>query len=460
MGYPNPFDLRHQRPGLGGDLVKRFLATFGSRKTRRNYRTDLRQFFGEEEVTRPVASQVRKKDIVGFFRERTDSFKRTTVERKVEASRSFFRWLADQNVIEELPIREDLDTGDLVDRIFEEALETTKEKRADEKSADAENASRDEDGAGGRGQDDATRSIREPIPMEPEPGSVVGSGDEAASGDGESSSPRGRPSQDAGDEEPSGPGQNELTSSRTPAPEDRSGGESSETGSANSDSTPSGDGPSEENPSQEFTPEEEPGGDRSSKEAPTREESTGEDPGGEDSPAIPDWAVPSGNAKEVDLRSGERVSLAELPDALCWALQAMENTDGVEGLFLRCTDDLAVRIRLAQNQGSALARATIKHRPLTRLAERGGDLPEKSALRQAITYLDGQGWALPKRLYEHADALPGPDDADGPFPQKRPTWRQENIDNLMVRSYLAAEITGTLSEGFGVEKDKEGSICA
>ena len=218
MAYPNPFDLRHQRPGSGGDLVKRFLATFGSRKTRRNYRTDLRQFFGEEEVTRPVASQVRKKDIVGFFRERTDSFKRTTVERKVEASRSFFRWLADQNVIEELPIREDLDTGDLVDRIFEEALETTKEKRADEKSADAENASRDEDGAGGRGQDDATRSIREPIPMEPEPGSVVGSGDEAASGDGESSSPRGRPTQDAGDEEPSGPGQTSLRPARRQPP--------------------------------------------------------------------------------------------------------------------------------------------------------------------------------------------------------------------------------------------------
>ena len=137
----------------------------------------------------------------------------------------------------------------------------------------------------------------------------------------------------------------------------------------------------------------------------------------------------------------------------------MENTDGVEGLFLRCTNDLAVRIRLSQNQGSALARATIKHGPLTRLAERGGDLPEKSALRQAITYLDGHGWVLPKKLYQHADALPGPDDAEGPFPQKLPTWRQENIDNLGVRNYLIAEITGALAMGFGVEKDEEVFIC-
>ena len=454
MAYPNPFDLLYHRRDSGGDLVKQFLSTFGSRKTRRNYRTDLRQFFGEEEVTQQVASQVRKKDIIGFFRERTDSLKRTTIERKVEASRSFFRWLADQNVIEEPPIREELETGDLVDQIFEEAIGTTKGKRAGGKSAGKERSSQDEDGSGGRGQNDPTRSIREPIPMELEPGSEVDLDDEMASGDGESSSPRGRPSQDAGDKEPSGSGQNESPSSKTPAPEDRSGEESSETGFANSDSTPSAEGPSEENPSQESTPEEEPGGDRPSKETPTREESTGEDTG-EDSPAIPDWAVPSGNAKEVDLRRGERVSLAELPDTLCWALQAVENTGGVEGLFLRCTEDLAVRIRLTQDQDSVLAHVTIKHRPLTRLAERGSDLPENSALHQAITYLDSRGWALPKEFYDHIGALPDPADAEGPFSEERPRWSQEGIGNQMIRIYVAAEITGALAEGFGIGKDEE-----
>jgi hypothetical protein len=454
MAHPNPFDLRHHRPGSDGDLVKQFLSTFGSRKTRRNYRTDLRQFFGEEEVTQQVASQVRKKDLVGFFRERTDSLKRTTIERKVESSRSFFRWLADQNMIEELPIRENLDTGDLVDRIFEEALGTTKEERANERSADAENASRDENGAGERGQNDATRSIREPIPMELERGSEVDSRDETASGDGESSSPRGRPSQDAGDEEPSGPGQNESPSSKTPAPEDRSGGESSETGSANSYSTSSSDGPSEENPAQESAPDEEPGGDRPSEEPPTGEKSTGEDPG-EDSPAIPDWAVPSGNAKEVDLRSGERVSLAELPDALCEAFRTVVNAGGAEGLFLRCTDDLAVRIRLTQDQGSVLAHVTIKHRSLTRLAERAGDLPENSALHQTITYLDSRGWVLPKEFYEHVDALLAPADAERPFSDEHPKWSQEDIDNQMTRVFVAAEITGALAQGFGIGKDEK-----
>jgi hypothetical protein len=454
MAYPNPFDLLYHRRDSGGDLVKQFLSTFGSRKTRRNYRTDLRQFFGEEEVTQQVASQVRKKDIIGFFRERTDSLKRTTIERKVEASRSFFRWLADQNVIEEPPIREELETGDLVDQIFEEAIGTTKGKRTGGKSAGKERSSQDEDGSGGRGQNDSTRSLREPIPMELEPGSEVDLDDEMASGDGESSSPRGRPSQDAGDKEPSGSGQNESPSSKTPAPEDRSGGESSETGSADSHSTPPGDGPPEENTAQESAPDEEPSGDRPSEKTPTREDSTGQEPG-RDSPTVSQWAVPSGSATEIDLRSGERVSLAELPDALCCALQAVEDTGGVEGLFLRCTDDLAIRIRLTQDQGSALAHVTVKHRPLTRLAKRTGDLPGNSALRQTITYLDSRGWVLPKEFYEHVDALPAPADSEKPFSDEHPKWSQEDLDDQMIRMFVAAEITSALAEGFGIGKNEK-----
>ena len=90
MSFPNPFDLRHHRSGPDGDLVERFLSTYDSRQTRRNYRTDLRQFFGGEGITRHVASKVEEDDITEFLRDRVDSLKRSTLERKTETVRSFF----------------------------------------------------------------------------------------------------------------------------------------------------------------------------------------------------------------------------------------------------------------------------------------------------------------------------------------------------------------------------------
>jgi len=108
------------RSGSGEDLVDRFLSTYDNRQTRRNYRTDLRQFFGEESVTRQKASRVREGDLTDVLKERAGSLKRTTLERKIESIRSFFRWLAEQDLIEETPLDTSVDTRDLIERVLEE----------------------------------------------------------------------------------------------------------------------------------------------------------------------------------------------------------------------------------------------------------------------------------------------------------------------------------------------------
>lgn len=122
MPPANSFDLGIHRSGSEEDLVERFLATYNNRQTRRNYRTDLRQFFDEEGVTRQKASQVHEGDITDFLKERAGSLKRTTLERKIESVRSFFRWLAEQDLIEEPPIDKSVDTGDLARRILKKDL--------------------------------------------------------------------------------------------------------------------------------------------------------------------------------------------------------------------------------------------------------------------------------------------------------------------------------------------------
>jgi hypothetical protein len=200
------------------------------------------------------------------------------------------------------------------------------------------------------------------------------------------------------------------------------------------------------------------------------EESAGEAAGGEDSdeespPAPPQWAYPAGEVTEVDLEAGKRVALANLPAALRGALRGLEGTGGPDGLFLRCTEDLGVRIRYYQGQESTRLEVTIKHCALRGILQSGTlqageDSSEQAALHRALAYLAGRDWALPRRLYDHVGALPGPGEAKGPsgkgpFSEDHPEWIQKGADNQMGQALLATEITGALAEGFGLEKEEE-----
>lgn len=120
MPPPNASHSGTDRSGSDGCLVERFLSTYDNRQTRRNYRTDLRQFFGEDKVTPQEVSQVREGDLIDVLKERAGSLKRTTLERKIESVRSLFRWLAEQDLIEEPPIDKNVDTGHLARRIIKE----------------------------------------------------------------------------------------------------------------------------------------------------------------------------------------------------------------------------------------------------------------------------------------------------------------------------------------------------
>jgi hypothetical protein len=440
MAFPNPFDLRHQRSGPDGDLVEQFLSTYSKRPTRRSYRSDLQQFFDREPVTRQEAAQVQKEDILEFLNERADSVKRTTLKRKLETLRSFFRWLAEQDVIEALPIGEELDTSDLVEQVLQDASGATDGKRTRQR----------EEGATDTGQYGPEPLPGGLIPRELEPGSELELVRETAprrdkSG---SSSLRGGPSQDGEHEEKSGSGENESSPSGT---------SSSQT--SPSETPPSDTSPREEPPDEDSTEGDLTGGDS------TGGDSAGDDAGGTDSgeqspPGPPQWAFSAGEAADVDLEAGERVALADLPAALRGALRRLEGPGGPEGLFLRCTDDLGIRIRYHQGQESARAEVTLEHRAFRRILRSGTlrtgeDPPEQAALRRAIVYLAGRDWMLPCGLYDHVGALPGPEDTEGPSSEEKPRWTQEGADNLVVQIFVAAKITGTLAEGFGLEKEEK-----
>jgi hypothetical protein len=168
---------------------------------------------------------------------------------------------------------------------------------------------------------------------------------------------------------------------------------------------------------------------------------------------------------EVDLEAGKHVALANLPAALRGALRRLEEPGGPDGLFLRCTEDLGVRIRYYQGQESTRLEVTIKHCALRGILQNGAiqtgdDSSEQAALREALAHLAARGWALPRRLYDHVGALLGPEEAKGPsgkgpFSEDHPEWTQEGADNQMGQALLATEITGALAEGFGLEKEEE-----
>lgn len=111
----------------GEGLVEDFLSTFENRQTRRNYRTDLTQFFGEEGANRERAAQVEEKDVLGFLREQASSLAPSTLARKVETLRSFFGWLKRRGLVGEVPIDDRRATTDLVEEVRREIEEDTSE---------------------------------------------------------------------------------------------------------------------------------------------------------------------------------------------------------------------------------------------------------------------------------------------------------------------------------------------
>ena len=445
MAHPNPFELRHHRPDSGGDLVKQFLSTYGSRKTRRNYRTDLRQFFEVEAVTRLKASQVGEEDITEFLRGRADSLKRATLKRKLETIRSFFRWSARQNMIGELPIREQPDTGDLVDQILEEVRETT----------EGEGGSRTAEEPDGKDEGDSGGSRVGPVPMELEPGSEVDLDRETDSGSEKSSSPGSRP--EAGvDADPTPTSEDtESLSSEIPSREEVRSGKSSSDSSTGSDPDSVKEGPPKEKSVEDRDTREDPIGEGGTEDNSTDDDSTGENSDGEDQPSIPDWALAPGEAIEIDLRRGERVALADLPDALRGALPQLRDPNGPEGLFIRCTGDLKVQIRRRREEDAQIIEASIEHYGLQRNLRNERELSGERILRQAILYLHDLDWTLPHRVYDLVGALPNPEDAEGPFSEERPRWCQEGTGDGLGDAFLAAQITGVLAKGFGIEKDEQ-----
>jgi hypothetical protein len=452
MGYPNPFDLKHHRCRSGGDLVEEFLATYSKRGTRRSYRSDLQQFFGEEGDVRQEVPLVQKEDITAFLKQRVeDSLKRTSLTRQLEAIRSFFRWTARQNMIDELPISEEVDTGDLIDQIFEEARDTTE--------GEGEGPTAEE--PDGKDEGDSGGSRMGPVPMELEPGSElnlddvdldeVNPGSETDSGPENSSGKR--PEEGAGTEPTSGSEDTESSSSEASSSEKPRSGESS--GDRSTGSDPDEEGPSKEESVEQREAGEDPVGEGATNENSADEDSTGEDSGGEDRLSLPDWAVPSGDAQEIDLDRGEHLALADLPDALCGALPQLRDPSGPDGLFIRCTSDLKVQVQSNLGENSQIVEASIEHYALQCILRNGGDLSEESGLRQAIPYLHDLGWTLPRRVYDLVGALPNPDDAEGPFSEERPRWCQEGTGDGLGDAFLAAQITGVLAKGFGIGKDEQ-----
>ncbi len=129
MTSPNPPDLEHKGSGPSRDLMEEFLSRYDSYQTRRNYRADLKQFFGEDGATRTEAAQVETEDIVEFLTEKATSLARSTLKRKAETLRSFFQWLSTQGLIEKRPIGSDQKTTDLIEQVVSKTGDDTEEEK-------------------------------------------------------------------------------------------------------------------------------------------------------------------------------------------------------------------------------------------------------------------------------------------------------------------------------------------
>lgn len=98
--------------------MEEFLSGYDSHQTRRNYRADLRQFFGEEGATRAETTTVETEDILEFLGGKASDLARSTLKRKVESLQSFFRWLTRRGLIEKGPLH-GVKTKDVVDQVLQ-----------------------------------------------------------------------------------------------------------------------------------------------------------------------------------------------------------------------------------------------------------------------------------------------------------------------------------------------------
>jgi hypothetical protein len=391
----NPFDLKHQRPGPDGNLIEEFLSAYDSRKTRRGYRSDLKQFFKEEMVDRHQARQVQKEDIAQFLREQASSYARSTLKRKVETLRSFFRWLAEQGLVEERPIGADQKTTDLVDQILQE------EEEGDE-----------------------------------EPGGEAYSR-KGTEGERPSQSRRGGPTSASFGGRKRG---QEKFGHTDAFDQDMSGGQGAE-------GMTSGPVPSENPPKDDGSK-----GDRNSRSEKRFEQA--EPDSGEDAFEIPSWVIESaeGNVEEVPLNAGESVPLSDLPSALRYALGEITSPSSVidpTRLSVRFDPDLAVQVYYYHDRN--FIEVKVQHNIIDRIVRTGagGSVSTESVPLTAIVYLSQRDWALPPEVYEKVNHI-----ITGPDSEGYPTWTREPAYSPIAQYWVAAEITGVLAEGFKIGKDE------
>jgi hypothetical protein len=290
-----------------------------------------------------------------------------------------------------------------------------------------------------------------------EPGSEVNLDRETDSSPEKSYSPGSQPEAGAGNDPRPDSEDTESPPSEAPAREEPRSGESSSDSSTGSDTAAAEEGPFGGESIEKRDTREGPIAEGVTEENSTDDDSTGGNSDGEDQPSFPEWALASGDTEEIDLRRGEHVALADLPGALRGALPQLRDPSGPGGLFIRCTNDLKVQIQrnLGQAEDSSLIEVTIEHCSLRRILRNRGDLSAEPTLRQAIFYLNDLDWALPTTVYDLIDGLPDPADVEGPFSEERPRWRQESTGGGLGDAFLAAQITGVLAEGFGIEKYEE-----
>ena len=113
------------------DLVDIFTATLSSAQTRRAYRTDLRQFFGET-AGRDEIQELSARDIQGFLQSMHDLGRTVgTQRRQLAAMRSFFDWLMSEGIHDRNPARHP-DVGPLSQN---EESDTARQFTAEELSA-------------------------------------------------------------------------------------------------------------------------------------------------------------------------------------------------------------------------------------------------------------------------------------------------------------------------------------
>lgn len=88
------------------DLVGSFLDSVSSGQTERAYRTDLRRFFREDEVTEGRVTSIEAEDVQAFVRDmRTKEASLATQRRRLAALRSFFDWLIEHAIVTYNPAR-------------------------------------------------------------------------------------------------------------------------------------------------------------------------------------------------------------------------------------------------------------------------------------------------------------------------------------------------------------------